>query len=115
MQQKRKYAGKAQHAGWRSDRQEKSLPLMLSLKALIDEKQKTLSKKSRLSKAFAYIENHWDALCCYCHDGHVEINNNAAERAIRTVAVGRKTGCSSALRKVESEERCCTVCWVPAS
>jgi len=71
-------------------RQEKSLPLMLSLKALIDEKQKTLSKKSRLSKAFAYIENHWDALCCYCHDGHVEIDNNAAERAIRAVAVGRR-------------------------
>lgn len=71
-------------------RQEKSLPLMRSLKALIDEKQKTLSKKSRLSKAFAYIENHWDALCCYCHDGHVEIDNNAAERAIRAVAVGRK-------------------------
>lgn len=40
-------------------RQEKSLPLMMSLKELIDEKQKTLSKKSRLSKAFTYIENHW--------------------------------------------------------
>ncbi|KKF34735.1 transposase [Erwinia tracheiphila] len=82
---------RGQRAEWRKAvRQEKNLPLMMSLKALIDEKQKTLSKKSRLSKAFAYIENHWDALCCYCHDGHVEIDNNAAERAIRAVAVGRK-------------------------
>ncbi|KAB7536390.1 hypothetical protein ES964_26905 (plasmid) [Klebsiella pneumoniae] len=55
---------RGQSAEWRlAVRQEKNLPLMLSLKALIDEKQKTLSKKSRLSKAFAYIENHWDALC----------------------------------------------------
>ncbi|HAT6805021.1 TPA: transposase [Citrobacter freundii] len=31
------------------------------------------------------MENHWNALCCYCHDGHVKIDNNGKERVIRAV------------------------------
>jgi transposase len=32
----------------------------------------------------------WEALLRYCDDGHLEIDNNAAERALRAVALGRK-------------------------
>ena len=32
----------------------------------------------------------WDALSRYIHDGRIEIDNNAAERSIRGVALGRK-------------------------
>ena len=34
--------------------------------------------------------NQWDALGVFVHDGRVEIDNNIAENAIRTVAIGRK-------------------------
>lgn len=34
--------------------------------------------------------NRWDALRRYCDDGRIEIDNNAAERALRCVALGRK-------------------------
>lgn len=37
-----------------------------------------------------YIQNHWDALNEFCHNGWVEIDNNIGENALRTVAVGRK-------------------------
>ena len=37
-----------------------------------------------------YALSRWQALSCYLHDGHVEIDNNAAERAIRGIALGRK-------------------------
>src|SRR5471030_1520182 len=50
----------------------------------------TLSKKSRLGEAFMYALNQWDALCYYCEDGLAGIDNNAAERALRAVTLGRK-------------------------
>src|ERR1700722_3649209 len=40
--------------------------------------------------AVRYALSRWDALLRYVDDGHIEIDNNAAERALRTVAVGRK-------------------------
>jgi hypothetical protein len=36
------------------------------------------------------VAEHWAALVRYCDDGRLDIDNNAAERALRTVAVGRK-------------------------
>jgi transposase len=55
------------------------------------EKSATLSKKSRLGEAFAYALNQWDALCYYCDDdGLAEPDNNAAERALRAVGLGKK-------------------------
>jgi transposase len=35
-------------------------------------------------------QSRWPALCCYLNDGRVEIDNNAAERSIRGIALGRK-------------------------
>jgi transposase len=37
-----------------------------------------------------YALSRWPALCCYTNDGRVEIDNNAAERSIRGIALGRK-------------------------
>ena len=54
------------------------------------EKSTTPSKKSRLGEAFAYALNQWDALCYYCDDGLAEPDNNADERALRTVCLGKK-------------------------
>ena len=37
-----------------------------------------------------YVRNQWRALVCFVDDGRLAIDNNAAERALRAVAVGRK-------------------------
>jgi transposase len=71
-------------------------------------KNETLSKKSRLGEAFAYVLNQWDALCYYCEDGLAEPDNNAAERALRAVCLGKKILSSSAATTVVSAEPCCT-------
>jgi len=49
-----------------------------------------LSQKSAAAKAIQYALRRWDALLRYCDDGRIEIDNNAAERALRCVALGRK-------------------------
>jgi transposase len=49
-----------------------------------------LSRKSDTTAAIRYALSRWRALVRYCDDGHLEIDNNAAERALRAVAVGRK-------------------------
>jgi len=49
-----------------------------------------LSKKSDTAIAVRYALGRWDALMRYCDDGRLEIDNNAAERALRAVALGRK-------------------------
>ena len=43
-----------------------------------------------MGKALTYLANHWDGLCLFLDDGRVEMDNNAAERALRPVALGRK-------------------------
>ena len=40
--------------------------------------------------AIRYALSRWDALTRYIEDGHIEIDNNAAERSLRAVALGRK-------------------------
>ena len=49
-----------------------------------------VAKKSDLAKAISYVLSRWAALTRYRDDGCIEIDNNAAERALRTVALGRK-------------------------
>jgi transposase len=48
-----------------------------------------VSAKSNLAKAIGYSLARWKALTRYVHDGRIEIDNNAAERALRGVALGR--------------------------
>lgn len=49
-----------------------------------------LLPQSPLAKAFAYAGNHWQALTRFLDDGRLPLDNNAAERALRPVALGRK-------------------------
>jgi hypothetical protein len=49
-----------------------------------------LSKKSALAEAIRYALVRWEALLRYVDEGRIEIDNNAAEQASRTVALGRK-------------------------
>jgi transposase len=71
-------------------RQEQSLLLVADLKAWLEATLQKISGKSELAKASRYALSRWPALCCYLNDGRVEIDNNAAERSIRGIALGRK-------------------------
>lgn len=65
-------------------------PLLESLRHWLRETLARVSKKSELAKAIGYVLTRWPALTRYRDDGRIEIDNNAAERALRTVALGRK-------------------------
>jgi transposase len=74
----------------RAVRQERSRPLLQAMHVWLEQTLKTLSQKSATAKAIGYALTRWDALQRYCDDGRIEIDNNAAERALRCVALGRK-------------------------
>jgi transposase len=65
-------------------------PLLDELKAWLEEQLGRVSKKSELAVAIRYALTRWVALTRYRGDGRIEIDNNAAERALRAVALGRK-------------------------
>ena len=71
-------------------RQERSLPLLMDLKDFLDGALGRISRKSALAIAIRYSLSRWPALCRFAHDGRLEMTNNAAERAIRPLALGRK-------------------------
>jgi hypothetical protein len=71
-------------------RQARAGPELKSLYEWLHKTATTLSKKSELAKAIRYALLNWIALTRYCEDGRLEIDNNAAERALRAVALGRK-------------------------
>jgi transposase len=71
-------------------RNERSRPLLESLKQWLEEILGRLSKKSDTALAVRYALSRWEALVRYCSDGLLEMDNNAAERSLRAVALGRK-------------------------
>jgi transposase len=74
----------------RAVRQERGRPLLDAMKPWLEQTLPTLSQKSATAKAIRYALSRWEALGRYCDDGRIEIDNNAAERALRCVALGRK-------------------------
>jgi transposase len=71
-------------------RQAQAGPLLESLREWLKDTLGKLSKKAELAKAIGYVLTRWPALTRYRDDGAIEIDNNAAERALRGVALGRK-------------------------
>lgn len=71
-------------------RQQQSKPLLDDLKAWLAATRPKLSPKTELAAAIRYALARWPALTRYLDDGRLEIDNNAAERAIRPLALGRK-------------------------
>ncbi|MDB5841789.1 MAG: transposase family protein [Herminiimonas sp.] len=71
-------------------RQLQSLPLIDDFEIWLRESMLKLSRKSDTTAAIQYALNLWPALKRYCSDGVIEIDNSAAERALRGIAVGRR-------------------------
>jgi transposase len=71
-------------------RRERSAPLLEHLGAWLDGQRQRVLPKSPIGQAIAYTLSNWAALNRYLEAGFLAIDNNAAERALRPVAVGRK-------------------------
>jgi hypothetical protein len=71
-------------------RQARSAPVLAQLRAWLEGILTQVPRKSALAEAVRYALGRWVALTRYVDDGRLEIDNNAAERALRAVALGRK-------------------------
>ncbi len=71
-------------------RQERSAPLMRALEKWAVEVAPSIVQGSTLGKAWTYLDNQWPRLQVFLTDGHVSISNDAAERGLRRITIGRK-------------------------
>jgi hypothetical protein len=75
-------------------RQELAVPRLAQFKTWLESQQAAnggpILPKSPMGQAITYAMNQWEALCVYSTDGRLNIDNNAAENALRRIAVGRK-------------------------
>ena len=74
----------------KAQRQQRADPLLKNMHHWLNTTLATVSKKSDLANAIRYSLTHWVALTRYVDNGIIEIDNNAAERALRAISLGRK-------------------------
>jgi transposase len=75
----------------RAVRQELSAPLVADLERWLREQRPKLSRGNDLAKAMDYMLKRWPAFTRFLDDGRICLSNNAAERALRGIALGRKS------------------------
>jgi transposase len=66
-------------------------PLVSDLETWMRAERAKLSRHSDVAKAMNYMLNRWDTFTRFLHDGRICLTNNAAERALRGIALGRKS------------------------
>lgn len=71
-------------------RQERSAPVLAQVKAWLDAEREVVLPRSPVATAITYAKNQWTALNAYVTQGFLNIDNNASERALKRVALGRK-------------------------
>lgn len=71
-------------------RRQRTGPALVDLKTWLASTLAQLSAKSPMALAIGYSLSNWTALTRFVDDGRIEAHNNAAERALRSVAIGRK-------------------------
>jgi transposase len=74
----------------RAARQEHVAPLVAGLKTWMRAERARLSRHAEVAKAMDYMLKRWDAFARFLDDGRICLTNNAAERSLRGVALGRK-------------------------
>jgi len=72
-------------------RRQQSAPILAELEAWMDETRQQLTSSHHIVKAINYLQRRWPAFTRFLDDGRVCLSNNAAERALRGVALGRKS------------------------
>ena len=71
-------------------RQERSAPVLKKIKSWLDTEGEIVLPRSPMAAAITYAQNQWAALNVYVTQGFLNIDNNASERAMKRVAIGRK-------------------------
>jgi transposase len=72
-------------------RRERVAPLVAQLEAWMRAQRGRLSRHSDVGKAMDYMLKRWDTFTRFLHDGRICLTNNAAERTLRGIALGRKS------------------------
>ena len=72
-------------------RQERSAPLVAELEDWMRMERAGLSRHAAVAKAMDYMLKRWDGFARFLDDGRICLTNNAAERALRGIALGRKS------------------------
>src|SRR5712675_1987709 len=75
----------------RAVRQELSAPLVADLESWLRQQRAKLSRGNEVAKAMDYMLKRWTAFTRFLDDGRICLSNNAAERALRGIALGRKS------------------------
>lgn len=73
-----------------SARQSRSVPILEQMHQWMKEQAAQVTPQSAIAKAIRYSMERWDKLILYTQHGHMHIDNNAIENAIRPLALGRK-------------------------
>jgi transposase len=71
-------------------RNERSRPLVVALETWLREQRARVSGQGKVGQAIAYSLTRWTALTRFLDDGRICMSNNAAERQVRPIAIGRK-------------------------
>lgn len=71
-------------------RREHSLPMVAALKPWFEKQLSMISSGSTLAEDIRYALNHWQGLNHFLEDGHLELDTNPVENAIRPVCLTRK-------------------------
>ena len=75
----------------RNIRREKSAPLLAALEAWLRDERPRLSRSASVVEPIDYMLKRWDRFARFIEDGRICLTNNAAERALRGFALGRKS------------------------
>ena len=71
-------------------RQARSVPVLARIKDWLDAEKEIVLPRSPMATAITYAQNQWAALTTFATQGFLAIDNNASERALKRVAIGRK-------------------------
>ncbi|MGC1560987.1 MAG: IS66 family transposase, partial [Bradyrhizobium sp.] len=72
-------------------RKEQSAPVLTALEAWLREQRSRLSRSASVAEPIDYMLKRWDRFARFIDDGRICLSNNAAERALRGFALGRKS------------------------
>lgn len=70
--------------------QQHARAILVEFRTWLDEQSHQVLPKSPMATAICYTLNQWDVLCCYTDNGLLAIDNAAAERSLRGLAIGRR-------------------------
>jgi len=75
----------------RAVRQLLSAPLVADMEVWMREQRAKLSRSNAIAKAMDYMLKRWPSFTRFLDEGRICLSNNTAERALRGIALGRKS------------------------